>query len=286
MRVVIVTGMSGSGKSAALNLLEDLDYYCIDNIPVKLLPVAIPEIISNTTGNPERLIAVGLDARNTPAALESLPEFIRELRASGTQCDFLYLETDDEILLKRYRETRRRHPLSSDGRSLRESIEHERELLAGLLNFADLIIDTSHTTIYELRDTVATRVAQRVARSVSILIESFGFKHGIPADSDFVFDLRCLPNPYWEPQLRALDGRSAQVSKFLDDQALVQEMFDDIHRFLAAWIPRYVSFNRNYLTIAVGCTGGQHRSVYMVEKLAKALKKDHPQVLIRHNELP
>lgn len=286
MRLIIITGVSGSGKSGALNMLEDLDYYCIDNIPARLLPAVVEEVTGGDGQDSVENIAVGLDARNRPNDLESLPVFIKELRAKGTQCDVLFLQTEDDVLLKRYRETRRRHPLAKEGGSLREAIESERKLLAPLLNAADLILDTSRTSIYELRDAIALRVASRVARSLSILIESFGFKHGIPSDSDFVFDLRCLPNPYWEPKLRSKTGRDSEVAEFLEGHATVQEMYDDIHRFLKNWIPRYVSFHRSYLTIAIGCTGGQHRSVYMVEKLAGALKKENPQVHIRHNELP
>ncbi|MEO1035031.1 MAG: RNase adapter RapZ [Pseudomonadota bacterium] len=286
MRLIILTGMSGSGKSAALNMLEDLDYYCMDNIPAAMLSSVIPVVTQSTVGRPVTEIAVGLDARNAPEELDALPVFIQQLRTSGYQCDILYLQTDEEVLLRRYRETRRRHPMSAEGLSLRESIAHERELLRPLLNLAELIVDTSHTSIYELRDIVANRVANRHARSLSLLIESFGFKHGIPADSDFVFDLRCLPNPYWEPHLRNLTGKDQRVADFLENHDIVQTMFRDIHEFMANWIPRYMSFNRSYLTIAIGCTGGQHRSVYMVEKLARALKAEHPQVHVRHNELP
>ncbi len=286
MRLIIITGMSGSGKSAALNMLEDLDYYCMDNIPAAMLPSVLPVVTASTIGRPVTQIAVGLDARNDSDALDALPIFVREFRAAGGQCDILYLQTDAEVLLKRYRETRRRHPLSAEGLSLRESIERERELLQPLLNLAELVLDTSHTSVYELRDAVANRVANRTARSLSLLIESFGFKHGIPTDSDFVFDLRCLPNPYWEPHLRNYTGKDPRVAEFLEASDLVQAMYDDIYAFMSRWIPRYMSFNRSYLTIAIGCTGGQHRSVYMVEKLAQALKTDHPQVHIRHNELP
>lgn len=285
MRLIIITGMSGSGKSAALNMLEDLDYYCMDNIPAAMLSSVIPVVTQSTIGRPVTHIAVGLDARNAPEEVDALPVFVRELRNAGHQCDILFLQTDEEILLKRYSETRRRHPMSAEGYSLRESIEHERQLLQPLLNLAELIVDTSHTSIYELRDIIAERIASRQPRALSLLIESFGFKHGIPADADFVFDLRCLPNPYWEPHLRNLTGKNKKVAEFLDASELVQQMFHDIHQFVGTWIPRYMSFNRSYLTIAIGCTGGQHRSVYMVEKLAAALKTEHPQVHIRHKEL-
>ncbi|MEM1262295.1 MAG: RNase adapter RapZ [Pseudomonadota bacterium] len=286
MRLIILTGNSGSGKSAALNMLEDLDYYCMDNIPAAMLPSVIPVVTQSTIGRPVTEIAVGLDARNAPEELDGLPVFVKQLRSEGVHCDILYLQTDEEVLLRRYRETRRRHPMSAEGLSLREAIGRERDLLRPLLNLADLVVDTSHTSIYELRDLIANRVANRQARSLSLLIESFGFKHGIPADSDFVFDLRCLPNPYWEPNLRNLTGKDGRVAEFLESSDLVQAMYSDIFEFVRSWIPRYASFNRSYLTIAIGCTGGQHRSVYVAEKLATALKGEHPQVHIRHNELP
>ena len=286
MRLVIVTGMSGSGKSSALNLLEDLNFYCIDNIPATLLPSVIPEVSRSTDESAVENIAVGIDARNRREDLEALPGFVKEVRAAGAQCDVLFLQTADDVLLRRYRETRRPHPMASEGRDLRDAIAYERDLLGPLVNASDLIIDTSHSSVYELRDTVAERVAGRRPRSLSILIESFGFKHGIPSDSDFVFDLRCLPNPYWEPTLRSKNGRDDEVREFLDGHDIVQRMYEDIVGFLKKWIPHYVSFHRNYLTIAIGCTGGQHRSVYMVEKLAAALKEQQSQVHIRHNELP
>ncbi|MEM8984432.1 MAG: RNase adapter RapZ [Pseudomonadota bacterium] len=286
LRLVILTGNSGSGKSAALNMLEDLDYYCMDNIPAAMLPSVIPVVTKSTIGLPVNQIAVGLDARNAPEELDALPMFVKQLRSDGVHCDILYLQTDEEVLLTRYRETRRRHPMSAEGLSLREAIGRERDLLRPLLNLADLIVDTSHMSVYELRDLIANRVADRQARALSLLIESFGFKHGIPADSDFVFDLRCLPNPYWEPSLRNLTGKDQRVAAFLEKSDLVQTMYTDIFEFVRSWIPRYASFNRSYLTIAIGCTGGQHRSVYVAEKLAKALKSEHPQVHIRHNELP
>lgn len=285
-RLVIVSGMAGSGKSSALNMLEDLNFYCIDNLPVRLLATVVHEVARSIEGHPVSQIAVGLDARNTAVELDALPAIIADFRESGFQCDILFLQTEDEILLKRFRETRRKHPLGDSSQSLPETLSAERALLTPLINAAELIIDTTQTGVYELREIIAERVAGRVRRSLSILIESFGFKHGMPADSDFVFDVRCLPNPYWVPELRTKTGRDAGVQQFLDDQSIVQEMFKDILTFVSKWIPHYVSFNRHYLTLAIGCTGGQHRSVYMVEKLAQELKKSQSQVHIRHNELP
>lgn len=285
-RLIIVSGLSGSGKSVALNLLEDLGFYCIDNLPAGLLPGLVPGITDERGVVTMRRIAVGIDARNPAVDLESLPDLVGQLRKCGVECDVIFLQAEDEILLKRYSETRRRHPLADMGLGLREAIKRERELLGPIINTADLVIDTTRTSVYELHDTLRERVAARVAASLSILIESFGYKHGIPPDADFVFDIRCLPNPYWEMSLRPLDGTDPAVIEFLEDQPLVQRMYEDILAFLKRWIPEYLSFSRSYLTIAVGCTGGQHRSVYMAEKLARALREEHSPIHVRHNELP
>lgn len=284
MRLIIVSGLSGSGKSVALHVLEDLGYYCIDNMPAALLKSLLQEI-TRTRDQSGSLVAVGVDARNRKSDLEALPGVIDELRQNNIQTDLLFLQASDEILLKRYSETRRRHPLAADGLELRAAIARERELLGQIINAADLVIDTSRTSIYELADAVRGRVDRRKSNMLSVLIESFGYKHGIPADADFVFDLRCLPNPYWEPELRKLTGKDAAVQAFLDNEPQVQQMFEDILSFLSRWIPQYVSFHRSYLTVALGCTGGQHRSVYMTEKLAVKLRLLHEPVLTRHNEI-
>lgn len=284
MRLIIVSGLSGSGKSVALHLLEDVGFYCIDNVPAALLDSVISQIAA--TGDPfYENLAVGVDVRSRAADLESLPELIRRFRGLGIRCEIVFLHANEDSLLKRYAESRRPHPLSAQGMSLREAIARERELLGPVMAAAELIIDTSQTSIYQLRDAVRGRVGLRTEPGLSILIESFGYKHGIPLDADFVFDLRCLPNPYWELSLRPLTGRDAQVIAYLDAQPPVQEMYRDILGFLQRWIPRYADFNRNYLTVALGCTGGQHRSVYMADKLATELARQHQQVLIRHTEL-
>ncbi len=284
MRLIIVSGLSGSGKSVALHLLEDVGFYCIDNVPAALLDSVISQIAA--TGDPfYENLAVGVDVRSRAADLESLPELIRRFRSLGIRCEIVFLHANEDSLLKRYAESRRPHPLSAQGMSLREAIARERELLGPVMAAAELIIDTSQTSIYQLRDAVRGRVGLRTEPGLSILIESFGYKHGIPLDADFVFDLRCLPNPYWELSLRPLTGRDAQVIAYLDAQPAVQEMYRDILGFLQRWIPRYADFSRNYLTVALGCTGGQHRSVYMADKLATELARQHQQVLIRHTEL-
>lgn len=284
IRLIIVSGLSGSGKSVALHVLEDLGYYCIDNLPVALLQSLLDEL-SNVEDKPITRIAVSVDARSPPSDIDSLPEVIEALSQHHVRTDVLFLQTNDDVLLKRYGESRRRHPLAANGKELRAAIAYERQLLGQIINVADLIIDTSSSSVYELGDTIRERVDRRHSNVLSVLIESFGFKHGIPADADFVFDLRCLPNPYWQTELRSLTGLDQPVAEFLDTNELFAEMYNDILTFLTRWIPQYVNFDRSYLTVAIGCTGGQHRSVYMVEKLAGALEKFHDPILTRHNEL-
>ncbi|GMR16992.1 MAG: RNase adapter RapZ [Gammaproteobacteria bacterium] len=284
MRLIVVSGLSGSGKSVALHVLEDLGYYCIDNLPAALLKSLLQEVTRSSEQTGVR-VAVGVDARNPQKDLEALPELIQDLRDNGVQTDLIFLQANDEILLQRYSETRRRHPLTNHSTELRAAIAREMELLGQIIDTADLVIDTSRSSIYELAEIIQDRVDRRKSRTLSVLIESFGFKHGIPADADFVFDLRCLPNPYWTSELRGLTGLDPAVADFLDQQPLFASMHDDVLAFLSRWIPRYVSFDRSYLTVALGCTGGQHRSVYMTEKLAAALQEQHDPVLTRHNEI-
>ncbi len=284
MRLIIVSGLSGSGKTVALHVLEDIGYYCIDNMPAALLKTVIEEVTSGSDQATE-LLAIGVDARNRRQDLEALPRLIDELRAQNIRTDVVFLQASDEVLLKRYSETRRRHPLAEHGAALRAAIEAEREILSLVVNAADLIIDTSRTSVYELAEAIRERVDRRKVNSLSVLIESFGFKNGIPADADFVFDVRCLPNPYWDLQLRRLTGLDEEVIRFLSEQQAVATMYDDILAFLKRWIPEYDNMHRGYLTVAIGCTGGQHRSVYIAEKLGAALSEGHDSVLTRHNEL-
>ena len=284
LRLIVVSGLSGSGKSVALHVLEDLGYYCIDNIPAALLKSAVHEVHSGD-GPAAELLAVGVDARNRPQDLEALPGLITDLREQGVRTDIVFLHASDEVLLKRYSESRRRHPLAEHGAELRAAIATERDVLAQINNAADLIIDTSRTSIYELADAIRERVDRRKTDSLSVLIESFGFKHRIPADADFVFDTRCLPNPYWSAELRGLTGLDKEVIEFLDAEESFNAMYEDIVGFLNRWIPRFEEAHRGYLTIAIGCTGGQHRSVHMAEKIAAELREHHEPVLTRHNNL-
>ena len=255
MRLIIVSGLSGSGKSVALHVLEDLGYYCVDNMPAALLGSVVDEIRSGSD-KPVQLLAVGVDARNRRKDLESLPKLIAELQQGGVQTELLFLQASDDVLLKRYSESRRRHPLAEHGTELRAAIASERTILAEVSNSADLIVDTSRTSIYQLAEAIRERINRRKSNTLSVLIESFGFKHGIPADADFVFDLRCLPNPYWTVELRGLNGRDKEVTEFLEAQPAFNAMYEDILQFLKRWIPEYNDIHRGYLTVAIGCTGG------------------------------
>jgi UPF0042 nucleotide-binding protein len=283
-RLVVVSGLSGSGKSVALNMLEDLGWYCIDNIPAGL----VQALVSHTLRSEEPIylrLAVGLDARNRHDDLASIPALLADLRRSGLRCEVLYLHAEDEVILRRYGETRRRHPLARAGVSLADAIAEERRLLHPLIDGADLVIDTSRMGIHELRDIVAKRVEPQAPGRLSILFESFGFKHGTPGDADFVFDTRTLPNPYWEPALQPLTGLDAKVVEFLEASPKVERLFEDLVRFIEGRLPEYEAANRGYLTVAIGCTGGQHRSVYLVERLARHFRAKYPQILVRHNAL-
>jgi RNase adapter protein RapZ len=285
VRLVIVSGLSGAGKSVALHMLEDLGYYCIDNIPAALLKPFISHTVRAGEKTYERT-AVGLDARNTDAEIASVPTLVDELKRSGIDCEVLFLIANDEELLRRFAETRRAHPLSRQGESLREAIATEHRLLEPVLNHADLVIDTSRMGVHGLRDLIYRRLDNRARDRLSILVESFGFKHGIPGDADFVFDARSLPNPYWESALRPLTGRDPAVIRFLEEQPGVGSFIDDVEKFMHARIPEYRASARRYLTVAVGCTGGQHRSVYIVEQLAARFAKVFPEVRVRHSGLP
>lgn len=281
MRLVLVSGLSGSGKSVALNMLEDLDYYCVDNIPAGLLPAFIAHTIKSQENIYART-AVGVDARNQPDEIASVPQLIGSLRDSGLSCDVVFLRADDEALFKRYSETRRRHPLSRDRFTLAEAIRQERELLEPIADSADLTIDTSRTSVHDLRELIRERVAARSTGRMSILFESFAFRQGIPGDADFVFDARSLPNPFWESGLAALTGHDVPVVEFLERHERVATMLNDIIQFLERWIPEMIRSNRSYLTVAVGCTGGQHRSVYLVERLAGHFTAQYPSVMAKH----
>jgi UPF0042 nucleotide-binding protein len=284
MRLIIVSGLSGSGKSVALHLLEDIDFYCVDNIPAALLKPFISHTIRGSDDVYPRT-AVGLDARNRANEIDTIPALVGELRRSGIGCEVLFLHASDEVLLKRYAETRRKHPLVSAEVSLREAIASERRLLEPITIAADLVIDTSNMSVHALREGIRERVDRRSDGRIALMFESFGYKHGIPGDADFVFDVRSLPNPYWDEALRHLTGRDAAVMEYLAGHESVRAMIAALAEFLGERIAEFAKADRSYLTIAIGCTGGQHRSVYIAEQLARHFRQSYPQVLTRHDSL-
>jgi len=277
MQLILITGLSGSGKSVALNVLEDGGYYYVDNLPAKLLPQTVDFLAQ--AGHP--CVAVSIELRDAKA-LAGLPQEIAGFRARGHDVKVLFLEAKADTLIKRFSETRRRHPLSDGKLTLPECIARERELLAGIADVAHHV-DTSDLAPGTLRNWVKEFVG--LPRSgLTLLFESFGFKHGVPLNADLVFDARCLPNPNYDPRLQPLTGRDAPVMEFLAADPATGKMLEDIRRFVADWLPAFDRDNRSYLTVAIGCTGGQHRSVYLVESLA-ARFREQAQVLVRHREL-
>lgn len=283
-QLVIVSGRSGSGKSTALDVLEDNDYYCIDNLPATLLPDLVERtLISGKSAY--KNIAVSIDARNQPYQLEQFPQLLAQLKSCKIHCLLLFLDAGDTVLLKRFSETRRRHPLTSNTLSLPEAIAAEKQLLEPIIDLADLCIDTTHLNLYQLRDLIQLRVLDKQTPGTSFLLESFGFKRGSPVDADIIFDMRSLPNPYWVPELRGFSGLDQQVADYLQAQQQVEEMFADVFAYLHKWLPRIAASNRAYVTVGIGCTGGQHRSVYMTERLGKALSASLDNVQIRHRDV-
>lgn len=284
MRLIIVSGRSGSGKSTALDVLEDNGFYCIDNLPAGLLPeLAERALVHTELLHPQ--VAVSIDARNLPSHLQRFPELLAEVRARHIQVDVLFLDAEESTLLKRFSETRRRHPLTNENRSLAEAIRDESTLLHPIADLADLRLDTTSLNLYQLRDTLRLRLLSTPEPGTAFLVESFGFKRGMPVDADLVFDVRCLPNPYWKPELRDQSGKDEGVSNYLAAQPDVEEMYQDIQAYLLKWLPRFAASNRAYVTIAIGCTGGHHRSVYIAERLGRALKPALKNVQIRHRDL-
>ncbi|WP_227367967.1 RNase adapter RapZ [Halomonas sp. M20] len=283
MQLVIISGRSGSGKSIALQALEDLGFYAIDNLPALLLDPLIHELQQDDARRSN--IAVSIDARNLPTSLKRFPVLLEEIRMRKIDCHVVYLTAENKILLERYSATRRCHPLTRDSEmTLAEAIDSEEHTLARIRDLADLVIDTSQLSIHDLRARIASQVAHHSSDQLTLTFESFGFKRGVPLDADTVFDARCLPNPYWDPQLRHYDGRDDEIVKFLEDYTDVGAMSDDIRDWLERWLPAYIASNRSYLTVAVGCTGGQHRSVYLSERLAHHFANRY-RVRLRHREL-
>ena len=283
MELLIISGRSGSGKSTALHQLEDEGYYCIDNLPVSLLPALVKEASCEAFGH-FRGTAVCIDARNAWMDLKNFGAVMASLPPSVTS-RVLFLDAEDSALTKRFSETRRRHPLSNEIVPLAEAIEKESELLEPISSAATLMLDTSQMTIYDLRDAIKQLLVGKDSATMSVLFQSFGFKRGVPSDADLVFDVRMLPNPHWVSKLRLLSGRDQPVKEFLEEQPLTGELFDDICMYLDKWLPRYRDSNRSYMSIALGCTGGQHRSVYLAERLYNHYRDELAQVHLRHREL-
>ena len=283
MNFFIISGLSGSGKSIALQALEDLGYYCIDNLPAILLPEFAKQLLAAPKDEFENC-AVGIDSRNR-GFLEALPATLEEIADLGLRYKILFLEADDNVLIKRYSETRRKHPLTDRGTALVEGIRRERELLVPVHLSATRHIDTSHATAQELMGLVRDFAGGGAGAPLTLLFESFGYKHGTPLDADFVFDVRCIPNPYWQEELRDLDGKHPQVIDFFDSKENVARMTDHIKTFIEDWLPDFQKENRSYITVAIGCTGGQHRSVFIADRLAQYFKGHRLNVQVRHREL-
>ena len=281
-RLILVSGLSGSGKSTALRALEDQGCYCVDNLPAALLKDfaeqigKYPELYST--------VALGIDARSRDPELEAIPNWLDERRKAGLHCQLLFLTADTKAIIKRYSETRRRHPLTSDQHALPQAIEKEKKLLAPLKRRSDWIIDTSDTNIHQLKRQVWNCLGGE-RDAMMVVLESFAYKRGIPQDVDFVFDARNLPNPYWVEELRDFSGLDSKVSEWLESDEAVDRMYTDIEQFLLAWLPDFRDGQRSYVTVGIGCTGGKHRSVYLVDRLAKRLRSDFGRILIHHREL-
>jgi RNase adapter protein RapZ len=283
MRLFIVTGLSGSGKTIALQAFEDAGFYCMDNLPAMLLPHVAQEL-SRAADEGLKQVAVGVDARNR-AFLAGTAKALDELTRLGISHRILFLDADETVLLKRFQETRRRHPMQDDETPLLDAIRLEKKLLEPLADAAALRIDTSRTTPHELRRQIQDYARGQETAGLTVLFESFGFKHGTPLDADFVFDVRCLPNPYWQNELRPYTGIDEPVIRFLEQYDDVRAMLGDLTSFLERWLMCFTRSDRNYVTVALGCTGGQHRSVYLVDRLAAHFAAKGIKTQVRHREL-
>ncbi len=280
--LIILSGLSGSGKTVALRALEDLGFYCVDNLPCRFLSTYVKDSLQETDAAIK--LAVGVDIRSRPEDLQALESQIHQLKQHPLQVEVLFLHAENRVLLQRFSESRRPHPLHAQGLSLEQALKEERQRLEPIAALATRFIDTSELSVHELRRQLWQRLGQS-RPGLSILLESFGFKRGVPADVDFLFDVRCLPNPHWEPELRPLTGQDTAIRNYLAGQSIVVEMHHEILQFILKQIPRFQNTERSYLTIGVGCTGGRHRSVFMVEQLARALEQHHDSILVHHREL-
>lgn len=284
MKLTIVSGQSGSGKTIALHALEDEGCYCIDNLPVGLLPTVVESLKNRGHDN----IALGIDARSGSDEINRFTRVIGDIRSKGSRVDLLFLLAAEDILLRRYSETRRKHPLTTENISLLEAIREEKEILETIASLSDLTIDTSHLNVHQLSQIIRKKIMVNGQQTdnLSIQVQSFGFKHGVPQDSDFVFDVRSLPNPHWESGLRSHTGLDQSVTNFLESHESVETMFDSIKTFLLQTIPQIQQDNRRYLRISIGCTGGQHRSVYITKRLGDVFNQiKKTTIAVRHREL-
>ncbi|GLS83405.1 RNase adapter RapZ [Paraferrimonas haliotis] len=279
MKLVIVSGRSGSGKSYALKVLEDLGYYCVDNLPLSLMPALLEELDGRCDS-----VAISIDVRNLSINSDQLEYRLNTLKQQYDVTSF-YLHSEDEVLLKRYSETRRLHPLNKYQSSLMKAIKDEKSLLAPLANIADHYVDTSNLTIYDLSDTIRENLFGAVPKELVLTFLSFGFKHGLPREADYVIDVRFLPNPHWLPELRPHTGLEQPVIDYLDEQQTVQKLYQQMQEFIQTWLPQLEQNNRSYVTFAFGCTGGKHRSVYLAEKVASFFQAGNHKVEVRHREL-
>ena len=282
MRLIVVSGRSGSGKSTALAVFEDAGFNCIDNLPAVLLNSIVEETLYSSQSDDTGL-AICIDARNR--SLNKFTELFDEIDRNKVNCELVFFDALDETLLKRFSETQRPHPLTSKTRDLQEAIKLESKFLDKVSEKADLRIDTSTLTERELRNLIVDRIIQRRVKTLNLAFSSFGYKHGVPKDADYVFDMRCLPNPFWSKTLKNLTGLDEGVKSFLSEQDVVEEMVQDLIFFLGKWISRFEDYNKLYMTVAIGCTGGQHRSVYVVERMAEYFKKKPINIIVRHREL-
>jgi UPF0042 nucleotide-binding protein len=283
-RLIVISGLSGAGKTVALHTLEDSGFYCIDNLPLGLLH-EFGNQLSSLGNNQAEEISICIDARNPEHLISNLPESIALLKQKNLSIELIYIEANDNVLSERYSETRRKHPLSSDSVSLIEAIKKERRITENLSESADLRIDTSQLSMYGLRDLVRDQIVARPIETLSMQFVSFGYKRGIPRNADFVFDARCLPNPYWEKDLRLFTGKDRPVIDFFEKQDLAKDLFTQLKDFISYWTPHFEASNSSYLCFAIGCTGGQHRSVYLVEKLASYFSKQNKHIIINHRDI-
>ncbi len=283
MQLMIVSGLSGAGKSVALHTLEDEGYLCVDNLPISMLVDLTKKMATDPDSYGQ--VAVGIDARGEADPLDQFESVIMQVNSLGVQTRVIFLDAMDDVLITRFSETRRKHPLSKHGAPLQAAIETERALLGRVEQIADVGIETSNLNLHQLREIIHKRVLGLNRKPLNVMLQSFGFKHGPPYGTDFIFDVRCLPNPYWSNTLRPLTGRDEPVAKFLEEHELVGNMIDSISEFFLNWTPIFEAENRSYLTVSIGCTGGRHRSVYCVEQIHKRLTSKIDQITIKHREI-